>query len=248
MTQENVTQFIQRFGTILFDMGDTFMFNCDRFSTSEDYLAVYRSLGGTRLSQSELSGTIRHIEESLLKVARDETRYDSFPRLGDFIESDSFFTDFSRREKKLIEDLFTVQECGEIPQSSVRVLKKLAVNFKLGLISNIWADKTIFVDTFRESGLGGLFDPMLFSSDYGSIKPAARMFEIAAEYTGIPCPELIYIGNNYKRDVIGAKALGMSAILVNNGPASEITGETKPDFTIASIEDLIERESVDGTE
>jgi FMN phosphatase YigB (HAD superfamily) len=241
MTRENVIQFIQQFDTLLFDMGDTFMFNCDRFSSSEDFLAVYRSLGGTRLSQSELSAAIRHTEDSLLKISRDETRYDSFPRLRDFIESDSFFKEFSGREKKLIEDLFSRQECGEIPQSSTRILKKLAADFKLGLISNVWADKTIFEEKLKESGLDNLFDPMLFSSEYGSIKPAARLFETAAEYTGIPCRELVYIGNSYKRDVIGAKAMGMSAILVNNGPASEITGETRPDFVIAGIEELIER-------
>ncbi|MBW2623449.1 MAG: HAD family hydrolase [Deltaproteobacteria bacterium] len=241
MTRENVIQFIQKFDMLLFDMGDTFMFNCDRFSSSEDYLAMYQSLGGTKLSQSELSGAIRHIEESLLKVARDERRYDSFPRLRDFIESDSFFKDFSGREKKLVEDLFSRQECGEIPQSLIRVLKQLAANFKLGLISNVWADKTIFEEKLKEAGLNNLFDPMLFSSEYGSIKPAARLFEIAAEFTGIPCPELVYIGNSYKRDIIGAKARGMSAILVNNGLASEITGETQPNFVIAGIEKLIER-------
>jgi FMN phosphatase YigB (HAD superfamily) len=240
MTHENVIQFLQVFDTLLFDMGDTFMFGCDRFSPTEDHLSVYRSLGGTKLSQKELSEAITHIEESLLKVARDERRYGSFPRLNDFIESDGYFKDFTGQEKYLIEELFSRQECGEIPESSIAVLKKLAVDFKLGLISNVWADKNVFVEKLKESDLYGFFDPLIFSSDYGSIKPAPYLFETAADRAGISCRRLVYIGNSYKRDIIGAKAVGMNAILIENGPASIITGKPKPDFIIESIEELIE--------
>ena len=238
---ENVKKFIQKFDTLLFDMGDTFMFGCDRFSPTEDHLSVYRSLGGSKLSQKELSEAMTHIGESLLNVARDERRYDSFPRLNDFIESDEYFNDFTGQEKYLIEELFSRQECGEIPESSVKVLKKLAVDFKLGLISNVWADKNVFVEKLKESDLYGLFDPLIFSSDYGSIKPAPYLFETAADRAGISCHRLVYIGNSYKRDIIGAKSVGMNAILVENGPASMITGEPGPDFVIVSIEELVDR-------
>lgn len=239
MKKDGVREFLKLFEVILFDMGDTFMFDCDRFSDNEDLHATYRSLGGKHLTQSELTKSIRHIYNSLLKIGRDEDHYHSFPTMSEFLSADAYFKDFGIQERAIIKKVFAVHECGEIPASSKMVLNRLSKSHRLGLISNVWSDSDIFRSKLMEAGVHDLFSTLIFSSEYGSIKPARKLFEEAADHFELPSQELVYIGNNYKRDIVGAKSTGMHAILVSNGPVSEITGEMKPDYVIKSIEELI---------
>lgn len=239
MEKDSVTEFLKMFQGILFDMGDTFMFDCDRFLDNEDFEATYRSLGGEHLTQDELTKSIRHIYNSLLIIGRDVDRYESFPTVSDFLSTDAYFKDFGPQDREIIKKVFAVHECGEIPASSRRVLNHLSKSYRLGLISNVWSDSDIFRSKLMDAGVHDLFGTLIFSSEYGAIKPAKQLFEKAAHHFGLPYHELVYIGNNYRRDIVGAKSTGMHAILVNNGPASEITGEVKPDYVISSIEELI---------
>jgi FMN phosphatase YigB (HAD superfamily) len=239
MKKDGVKEFLKMFVVVLFDMGDTFMFDCDHFSDNEDFQATYRSLGGKHLTQDELTKSIRHIYNSLIKIARDEDRYHSFPTMSDFLSTDAYFQEFDTQDREFIKEVFAVHECGEIPASSKKVLNHLSKSHRLGLISNVWSDSDIFRRKLIDAGVHDLFSTLIFSSEYGAIKPAKKLFEKTANHFDLPYKELVYIGNNYKRDIVGAKSTGMNAILVNNGPASDITGEMKPDYVINSIEELI---------
>ena len=236
MTNDKLKEYIKTFPVLLFDMGDTFMFDCDRFSDGENYQQTYRSLGGKNLTQNRIAHSIMHIYNALLMIGRDEARYQSFPTLGDFISSDAYFQDFDIHDVEIINKLFALHECGEIPETSNSILTELSKSHELGLISNVWADSGIFKMKLKEAGLYDLFSTCIFSSEFGCIKPAPELFEKAADYFALPHHRLVYIGNNYKRDIVGAKSVGMNAILVNNGTASKITGDIQPDYIIGSIE------------
>jgi FMN phosphatase YigB (HAD superfamily) len=239
MRKDDVREFLKSFDVLVFDMGDTFMFDCDHFSDNEDFQATYRSLGGKNLTQDELTKSIRHIYNSFIKIGRDEDRYHSFPTMSDFLSTDAYFKDLGTQDREVIKEVFAVHECGEIPESSKRVLNHLSKSHRLGLISNIWSDSDIFRTKLIDAGVHDLFSTLIFSSEYGAIKPATKLFERAANHFELPYQELVYIGNNYKRDIVGAQSTGMRAILVDNGPVSDITGEMKPDYVISSIEELI---------
>jgi len=235
----DVRDFIGQFEVLVFDMGDTFMFGCDRFADEHDLHTTYRSLGGAGLTSGELNEAVKYVYAELFKVARDESRYASFPAVSDFMTSDLYFKGFGRTETDLIEQVFARHECGHIPDSSVVVLNRLAQSHALGLISNVWSDSAVFKARFREAAIEHLFEVMVFSSEYGAIKPDRLLFEKVGAYFNLPFEKLVYIGNNYKRDVVGAKSVGMKAILVDNGPASEITGDIQPDRVIGSIQELV---------
>jgi FMN phosphatase YigB (HAD superfamily) len=234
-----VRDFLKRFEVILFDMGDTFMFDCDRFSDREDYLSVYRALGGSNLGQERLSECMNTIYVSLLALGRDKTHHDAFPTLSEFITAQDTFKDLSAHDTELLTGIFGMYECGEIPESSRRVLRELSNSHRLGLISNVWSDSGVFRAKLMEAGVHDLFSTLIFSSDHGAIKPSSILFKLASDYFGLRYDQLVYIGNSYKRDIVGAKSVGMTAILVDNGPASEITGELKPDYVVRSIVELI---------
>lgn len=239
MTNTNVKTFLKKFPVLLFDMGDTFMFDCDRFSDDEDYQTTYRSLGGNYLTQNDLAKGITQIYNTFLSIGRDPGRYESFPTISDLLSSEDFCQDLDVKDVEIIKIIFALHECGEIPEDSKRVLIRLSESHDLGLISNVWSDSGIFKTRLMDAGVYDLFSTCIFSSDSGCIKPTSQLFEKAANFFKLPCHELVYIGNSYGRDILGAKSVGMNAILVDNGPASKIAGDIKPDYVIGSIEELI---------
>lgn len=74
--------------------------------------------------------------------------------------------------------------------------------------------------------LQGIFDFAVNAADAGAAKPDGRIFRLAAEKAGVPCSAFVYIGDNYKKDVLGSKAAGMRAVWVRT------QAEEHPDFLV----------------
>lgn len=53
---------------------------------------------------------------------------------------------------------------------------------------------------------------LVTSEEAGREKPASEMFALCLEKLGLPAEEVCYIGDNYSKDIVGAKACGMKAI------------------------------------
>ncbi len=53
---------------------------------------------------------------------------------------------------------------------------------------------------------------LVISEEAGREKPASEMFALCLEKLGLPAEEVCYIGDNYSKDIVGAKACGMKAI------------------------------------
>ena len=51
----------------------------------------------------------------------------------------------------------------------------------------------------------------------GVEKPDPRIFRIALERAGVAATEAVYVGDLYSIDVVGARAAGLSAILMDPG-------------------------------
>jgi putative hydrolase of the HAD superfamily len=66
-------------------------------------------------------------------------------------------------------------------------------------------------------GLGRHLDFVIDSSRVGVEKPDPRIFRIALERAGVTAAEAVYVGDLYSIDVIGARAAGMTAILMDPG-------------------------------
>ncbi|MBI1847871.1 MAG: HAD-IA family hydrolase [Candidatus Rokubacteria bacterium] len=61
------------------------------------------------------------------------------------------------------------------------------------------------------------FDFVLDSSEVGVEKPDPRLFRLALERAGVAPGEAAYVGDLYSIDVLGARAAGMDAILLDPG-------------------------------
>jgi putative hydrolase of the HAD superfamily len=64
-------------------------------------------------------------------------------------------------------------------------------------------------------GLAEFFAFILPSAEVGVEKPDGRIFELALQRLGLEPQEVVHIGDNYEADVIGARAVGITPILLD---------------------------------
>ena len=66
-------------------------------------------------------------------------------------------------------------------------------------------------------GLGRYLDFVIDSGEVGVEKPDPRIFRLAVERAGVVAEDAVYIGDYYSVDVLGARAAGLDAILLDPG-------------------------------
>jgi putative hydrolase of the HAD superfamily len=86
------------------------------------------------------------------------------------------------------------------------------LGYRLGVISN--SDGSI-ASSMKKLGFEPFFDCMIDSHVVGVEKPESRIFEIALQLLGLPAERCAYVGDNYDRDVIGARRAGLVPILID---------------------------------
>jgi HAD superfamily hydrolase (TIGR01549 family) len=82
----------------------------------------------------------------------------------------------------------------------------------LGLISNISQDIAPFC---QELGLASYLDFIVTSQEIGSDKPHPPIFLAALERAGVEASEMVYVGDQYSSDVIGARGVGIKPVLLD---------------------------------
>ena len=83
-----------------------------------------------------------------------------------------------------------------------------------GIKIGICTDMTAHIQ-FRKIdrlGLTGRLDAMITGEEAGIEKPNRRMFDMIATKLGVKNDEVIYVGDSYKKDVMGAKNAGMTPV------------------------------------
>jgi putative hydrolase of the HAD superfamily len=91
-------------------------------------------------------------------------------------------------------------------------------------------------DQLAQDGLGKLLHGVVSSAELGAAKPAPAAFDRALELAGVPAEEAVHVGDRVEEDVEGARAAGISPILVirdGQPPAVE-----PPVWTIRSLREL----------
>ncbi len=90
-----------------------------------------------------------------------------------------------------------------------------AAGLKLGVMSDFPVDRKL-----RLLGLDDYWDCMFSSEDTGYLKPEPEPFLALAECLKIPPANILYVGNNYEYDIIGAKNAGMLTAHLTKKPIS----------------------------
>lgn len=100
-----------------------------------------------------------------------------------------------------------------VPDFVVPALRELrAGGYKLVVVSNANGRLQHLLDRI---GLAPLFDVMLDSAVEGYEKPDPRFFEVALSKSGGVAATTVHVGDFYNIDVVGARAAGLGAVLVD---------------------------------
>lgn len=84
-------------------------------------------------------------------------------------------------------------------------------------------------------GIAGRWDAVLSSEEVGALKPDPAPFLAIARELNTDPSDVLYVGNNYAYDVIGAKRAGMKAAhLVGRAPSGSVA-----DFSFRRFRDLL---------
>jgi HAD superfamily hydrolase (TIGR01549 family) len=119
---------------------------------------------------------------------------------------------------------------------AMKVMDALGEKYKLTMITNgasKWQREKI-----EKLSIGGYFDEILVSGELGHHKPSPVIFQEMTQRTGVNSSEIIYIGNDYIKDIHGAKSSGWRTAWVKR--TDEVRDETVPNYTINELSELLD--------
>lgn len=206
--------FTDLFNHILLDLHKTLMFGGDRLEDYSRLLVTYRELGG-EMEDREVVRLFGDLLGEMGERYREVEKSDGVPGLLRLMKEHPGTSRLPEREQVLLDRTVAIHELGVVPPQNRDALRHLAVSNKLVLLSDIWGTSEVVVEYLKEVELFEIFDALIFSSDHHCAKPSEKIFRIALEAIGSPPPEkCLMIGDNYERDILGARRLGMGTILI----------------------------------
>lgn len=122
------------------------------------------------------------------------------------------------------------------------VLETLSrAGYKLGIISNTKISATALWQVLRELGISQLFAAAVIFTDGSDVckKPGAGVFERALAIDSVQSDQAVMIGNDYEKDVLGARAAGLHAIFLDRD------GVATDPHRIVTLTELLEERLID---
>ena len=101
----------------------------------------------------------------------------------------------------------------------------------LGVLSNLRRDMRQLCEGL---GFGPYLSFYISPTEAGEEKPRPSMFNRALELTAVAAGESLHVGDQYRSDVLGARAVGMHGVLIDR------SGWQKEDFDCPKISNLVE--------
>ncbi len=109
-------------------------------------------------------------------------------------------------------DLFQTGQGWELDPEAKHLLDHLAARgYQMGIISNF---DSRLRPLLQDLGIAAYFQSVTLATEEGVMKPNPEIFRRVMERHGLQPGEAIYVGDNPRRDVVGARAAGMTPVLV----------------------------------
>ncbi len=129
-----------------------------------------------------------------------------------------------------------VRPCERLLRRNRRVLEDLSVSgLKLGIVSNFYGN----VETLcKEFGFLPFINVILDSAVIGLAKPDPKFFTLALEKLGLGAEQVAFVGDNYDRDMVPAKSVGMETFWLVGDQVRMPPHPAHVDHVLHSLEDL----------
>ena len=122
------------------------------------------------------------------------------------------------------------------PHARETLLKLKLLGLKLGIVSD--APKLQAWLRLAELNFLEFFDVVVTLDDTGKLKPHIRPFNHAIKLLGVKPSEVLFVGDNPARDIMGAKKAGMKTALAKYGQYVKGRG-IRPNHVLMKIKDII---------
>ncbi len=104
----------------------------------------------------------------------------------------------------------------QVPYADVRAaLPSLAKRYRLGIIANQWVGARARLKRF---GIDKWFEVWAISEELNKHKPDPALYRHALKAAGCPPDRAVMVGDRPDNDVVPARTVGMTAILLERGP------------------------------
>lgn len=156
-----------------------------------------------------------------------------------FGDDEDFSDEMVEECNRVLQDLFV--ESIRLQPSSREFLNRLRQRLSVGLVSNYPCGQAIR-RSLERVGILDLFDPIVVSGDVGYVKPHPQPFLTALEELRLPPDRVLFVGDRWDMDMMGAGQLGMKTCQ-HIGHTSDLDlreryRRYRPDFVIERLEDL----------
>lgn len=158
-----------------------------------------------------------------------------------FIDSGDTLVDESTEVKNV---MGTVLKAKLFPGAEENLVKLYDNGYTIALVAD--GTKTSFDNIYLANGLDYCFSAKAISGELGQEKPAPIMFQHAMKELGLTDNDkqrIVMIGNNLKRDIVGANRMGIVSILASYSPRYDmnpINQEETPDYILDAPDKLFE--------
>ncbi|WP_246240840.1 HAD family hydrolase [Anaerocolumna sedimenticola] len=152
-----------------------------------------------------------------------------------FIDSGDTLVDESTEVR---DETGTVIHSELIEGAGETLVKLYDSGYTIALVAD--GTKASFDNIYRENGLDYCFSAKAISGELKHEKPSEVMFFHAMKSLGLKESDkerIVMIGNNIKRDILGANRIGITSILLSYSPRYVMQPETEeeiPDYVISS--------------
>ena len=211
--------------TVFFDLGDTLMHIHPDVPSA--YVEGCRELG-LEVDAGDVPAALRAAEELYRAALRTGRPFESSPA-----EARAFWQEYNQRiltelgatgdtarmGRRLSERFWSPASWRVFPEVPEVLGALRDAGLQLAVISNFTDALTAVC---RSHVLDGYFDCLVSSAVSGAQKPDVGIFREALRRTGADPAAAVHVGDNYVADVLGARAAGIDAVLVdrsgNGGP------------------------------
>ena len=142
-------------------------------------------------------------------------------------------------EKLSLRHMELLASVVKIPTAYDDFLTELASSYRLALVSNFDHHPTAR-HILKRDGIHDHFEHVVISDEHGYRKPHQKIFTDAIQKLALPVEQVLFVGDSWNDDVIGASEAGIDVAWVNPQNKPHHTSDHQPTIEIRSILDLRE--------